>query len=61
MALGRRSPEEGLLHHTDRGSQYASNDYQKILKEHGFICSMRRKGNCYDNAVAESFFGRLKT
>ena len=61
MALGRRSPQKGLLHHTDRGSQYASNDYQKILKEHGFICSMSRKGNCYDNAVAESFFGRLKS
>ena len=61
MALGRRNPQRGLLHHTDRGSQYASNDYQKILKEHGFICSMSRKGNCYDNAVAESFFGRLKS
>jgi len=61
MALGHRNPEKGLLHHTDRGRQYASNDYQKILKEHGFICSMSRKGNCYDNAVAESFFGRLKS
>ena len=61
MALGRRSPQKGLLHHTDRGGQYASNDYQKILKERGFICSMSRKGNCYDNAVAESFFGRLKS
>lgn len=61
MALGRRIPQRGLLHHTDRGSQYASNDYQKILKEHGIICSMSRKGNCYDNAVAESFFGRLKS
>ena len=61
MALGRRTPQKGLLHHTDRGSQYASNDYQKILKEHGFLCSMSRKGNCYDNAVAESFFGRLKS
>jgi len=61
MALGRRGPGKGLLHHTDRGSQYASNDYRRILKEHGFICSMSRKGNCYDNAVAESFFGRLKT
>jgi putative transposase len=61
MALGRRSPGKGLLHHSDRGSQYASADYQKILKEHDIICSMSRKGNCYDNAVAESFFGRLKS
>ena len=61
MALGRRNPGKGLLHHSDRGSQYASIDYRKILKEHDMICSMSRKGNCYDNAVAESFFGRLKT
>jgi transposase InsO family protein len=61
MALGKRNPDQGLLHHTDRGSQYASGDYQKVLKEHGMICSMSRKGNCYDNAVAESFFGRLKS
>ncbi len=60
MALGKRQPEQGLLHHTDRGSQYASADYQKILKERGMICGMSRKGNCHDNAVAESFFGRLK-
>jgi putative transposase len=60
MALGKRNPGHGLLHHTDRGSQYASADYQKILKAHGMVCSMSRKGNCYDNAVAESFFGRLK-
>jgi putative transposase len=61
VALGKRKPGQGLLHHTDRGSQYASSDYQKILKEHGMICSMSRKGNCYDNAVAESFFARLKS
>ena len=61
MALGRRNPGENLLHHTDQGSQYASADYQKILKEHGMICSMSRKGNCYDNAVAESFFSLLQT
>jgi transposase InsO family protein len=61
MAFDRRDPGKGLLHHSDRGSQYASTDYQNILKEHGIICSMSRKGNCYDNAVAESFFGRLKT
>ena len=60
MALGRQNPGNELLHHSDRGSQYASADYQKILKKHGMICSMSRKGNCYDNAVAESFFGRLK-
>ncbi len=61
MAFDRRDPGKGLLHHSDRGSQYASTDYQNILKEHGIICSMSRKGNCYDNAVAESFFGRLKS
>jgi putative transposase len=61
MALGRRDPGHGLVHHTDRGSQYASYDYQDILKEHDIVCSMSRKGNCYDNAVAESFFGRLKS
>jgi len=61
IALGRRNPGKNLLHHSDRGSQYASSDYQKILKDHGIICSMSRKGNCYDNAVAESFFARLKS
>ena len=61
MALGCRNPGKDLLHHSDRGSQYASADYQKILKEHGMICSMSRKGNCYDNAVIESFFARLKS
>jgi len=61
MALGHRNPEKDLLHHSDRGSQYASADYQKILKDRGMICSMSRKGNCYDNAVVESFFGRLKS
>lgn len=61
MALGKRDPGQGLVHHTDRGSQYASNEYQDILKKHRIICSMSRKGNCYDNAVAESFFGRLKS
>ena len=50
-----------MMHHSDQGSQYASTDYQKILKEHDIVCSMSRKGNCYDNAVAESFFGRLKS
>jgi putative transposase len=61
MAFGRRNPGKDLMHHSDQGSQYASHDYQKILKEHDVICSMSRKGNCYDNAVAESFFGRLKS
>ncbi len=61
MALDRQSPEKGLVHHTDRGSQYASGDYQKVLSDRRIVCSMSRKGNCYDNAVAESFFGLLKT
>jgi transposase InsO family protein len=61
MALDRHSPEKGLVHHTDRGSQYASGDYQKVLSDRRIVCSMSRKGNCYDNAVAESFFGLLKT
>ena len=54
-------PEPRLLHHSDRGSQYASGDYQKLLKAHGIVCSMSRKGNCWDNAAMESFFGTLKT
>ena len=61
MALGRRTPAQGLIHHSDRGSQYASGDYQKLLSKHAITCSMSRKGNCYDNAVAESFFRLLKT
>lgn len=61
MALAQRIPSPGLLHHTDRGSQYASTDYQIELERSGMLCSMSRKGNCYDNAVAESFFATLKT
>lgn len=61
MALGRRTPSDGLIHHSDRGSQYACGDYQKLLSQNGITCSMSRKGNCYDNAVAESFFHLLKT
>jgi putative transposase len=61
MAYWRRKPPPGLLHHSDRGSQYASKAYQKELKNHKMICSMSRKGNCWDNAVAESFFRSLKT
>jgi transposase InsO family protein len=60
MALRARTPSSGLLHHSDRGSQYASDDYQKALGELGIRCSMSRKGDCWDNAVAESFFATLK-
>jgi transposase InsO family protein len=60
MALQARKPPTGLLHHSDRGSQYASNDFQQVLNGHGISCSMSRKGNCYDNAVMESFFATLK-
>lgn len=60
MALLTRRPQKGLLHHSDRGSQYASNDYQKLLSDNWMDCSMIRKGNCYDNAVMESFFATLK-
>ncbi len=59
MALLTRKPHKGLLHHSDRGSQYASNDYQKLLDDNKITCSMSRKGNCYDNAVMESFFATL--
>src|SRR6266436_4042252 len=60
MALGRRRPPQGLLHHSDRGSQYASADYRRALRVHGIVCSMSRRGNCWDNAVAESFFATVK-
>jgi transposase InsO family protein len=60
MALALRVPAAGLLHHSDRGSQYASFDYQKVLELHGIRCSMSRRGNCLDNAPVESFFGTLK-
>ena len=60
MALKGRQPPHGLLHHSDRGSQYASEDYQQLLEARGIQCSMSRKGNCWDNAVAESFFSSLK-
>jgi putative transposase len=59
-ALSSRQPEAGLLCHSDRGSQYASHDYQTLLKEAGVECSMSRKGNCWDNAPTESFFASLK-
>lgn len=60
-AIGRRKPPQGLLHHSDQGSQYASLDYQRLLQQHAMIPSMSRKGNCWDNAVMESFFHTLKT
>jgi transposase InsO family protein len=61
MALNRRCLETGLLHHSDRGSTYASEDYQDRLRAHGITCSMSRTGDCYDNAVMEAFFSTLKT
>jgi transposase InsO family protein len=60
MALARRQPAPGLLHHSDRGSQYASGDYQTALGRQGIVGSMSRRGDCWDNAVAESFFATLK-
>jgi transposase InsO family protein len=60
MALARRTPAAGLLHHSDRGSQYACPLYREILDERAVVASMSRPGNCYDNAVVESFFGTLK-
>ncbi len=60
MAIGSRRPGSNLLHHSDRGSQYASGDYQQMLGRFGITCSMSRKGNCWDNAPVESFFATLK-
>ena len=61
MAINTRKPSQGLIWRTDRGSQYASYAHRDLLNEHGIIQSMSRKGNCWDNAVAESFFHTLKT
>jgi putative transposase len=61
MAVGHRRPESELLHHSDRGSQYASGEYQQALNDEGATCSMSRKANCWDNAIAESFFSTLKS
>lgn len=61
MALTQRQPAVGLLHHSDRGRQYGSAEYQALLAAYGVQCSMSRRGNCYDNAVHESFFGTLKS
>jgi putative transposase len=60
MALAQRKPARGLTHHTDRGCQYASHEYRRLLRDIGAKCSMSRKGDCWDNAVAESFFASLR-
>lgn len=60
MAIGRRKPDPGLIHHSDRGSQYACQEYRGLLAANGVISSMSRSGNCLDNAVAERFFRTLK-
>jgi len=61
MALKRRCPDAGLLHHSDQGCTYASEDYRAVLETHGITCSMSRRGNCYDNAAMESFFSTVKS
>jgi len=61
MAIGRRQPGPGLIHHSDRGSQYACHEYRDLLQAHQIVSSMSRSGNCLDNAVAERFFATLKT
>lgn len=61
MAIHHRRPLKGLMHHSDRGVQYASRAYKKVLKKYQMVCSMSRKGNCWDNAAMESFFSTLKT
>jgi putative transposase len=60
-AILRRRPGQGLMIHSDRGVQFASNDFRTVLRQHHFVQSMSRKGNCWDNAVAESFFHSIKT
>jgi putative transposase len=60
MALGQREPEGNLIHHSDRGAQYLSDDFQLLLKRNGITCSLSGRGSCYDNAVVESFFATLK-
>ena len=60
MALDQRRPDDDLIHHSDRGVQYMSDDFQDLLKTNGITCSMSGKGSCYDNAVVESFFASLK-
>jgi putative transposase len=61
MAILRRGRPEAVLHHSDQGSQYTSEDFQRLLESHGIACSMSRRGNCWDNAAMESFFSTLKT
>jgi putative transposase len=61
MAIWRRRPAAELLHHSDQGSQYSSDQFQQLLAEHGVVCSMSRSGNCWDNAAMESFFSTMKT
>ena len=61
MAVKRRCPDPGLLHHSDQGCTYASEDYRSRLEQHGITCSMSRRGNCYDNAVIESWFSTVKS
>ena len=61
MALGQRLPDTSLVHHSDRGCQYASERYQQLLDQRGIRCSMSRRGDCWDNAVVESFFATLKS
>lgn len=61
LALKRRCPDSGLLHHSDQSSTYASEDYQRVLDVHSITCSMSRRGDCYDNAVMEAFFSSLKS
>ena len=61
MAIGQRAPAAGLIHHSDRGVQYASAEFRGVLKANGFVASMSRTGNCYDNAAKESFYHTLKT
>ena len=61
QAIGRRHPRPGLVHHSDRGRQYAAGDYQNMLRDNKMVCSMSRKGDCWDNAPMESFFATLKT
>jgi putative transposase len=61
MAIFRRGRPQAVLHQSDQGSQYTSEDFQRLLDSHGIVCSMRRRGNCWDNAAMESVFSTLKT
>ncbi|TDH49955.1 IS3 family transposase, partial [Dankookia rubra] len=60
MAIARQRPAPGLTHHSDRGVQFAAHEYRKRLRQHGIVCSMSRKGDCWDNAPMESFYATLK-